>query len=279
MDLELKDKVVVITGGSKGIGLGIARAFASEGAHVVLTARTKSEVEKAAAEIKEEYGVKATAVSSDVATVAGCEAVIAAAEAAGGADIFISNAGTGTDETVANASDEKWQYFWDLHVMAAVRISRALALQMEKKGGGAIDKHRLDLRCAAIGLRADLQHHQGSADDVFEMPLERTHREKYPCEHDQSGAHPNAGLGVACATRACRVRLAELSRRHCREAGADQTLRVGQGSRRILRFPLFASSQLYRRLGAACRWRLVEYRLKGARGPYIFRTLRLSPPG
>jgi len=138
MDLELKDRVVVITGGRKGIGLGIARAFASEVAHVVLTARTKSEVEKAAAEIKEEYGVKATAVSSDVATVAGCEAVIAAAKAAGGADIFISNAGTGTDETVANASDEKWQYFWDLHVMAAVRISRALALQMEKKGGGAM---------------------------------------------------------------------------------------------------------------------------------------------
>ena len=126
MDLELKDKVVVITGGSKGIGLGIARAFAGEGAHVVLAARTKSEVEKAAVNIEEEYEVNATALSADVAT------------AAGGADFFISNAGTGTDETVANAPDEKWQYFWDLHVMAAVRISRALALQMEKKGGGAM---------------------------------------------------------------------------------------------------------------------------------------------
>jgi len=111
MDLELKDKVVVITGSSKGIGLGIARAFAGEGAHVVLAARTKSEVEKAAANIEEEYGVNATAVSADVATAAGCEAVIAAAEAAGGADFFISNAGTGTDETVANAPDENGSTF------------------------------------------------------------------------------------------------------------------------------------------------------------------------
>jgi len=138
MDLELKDKVAVITGGSKGIGLGIAHAFAGEGANLVIAARTKSETDKAAADIRQRYGVRVTPVTSDVASVEGCKAVIAAAESAGGADIFISNAGTGTDETVVNAPDEKWQYFWDLHVMASVRISRALALQMEKKGGGAM---------------------------------------------------------------------------------------------------------------------------------------------
>jgi NAD(P)-dependent dehydrogenase (short-subunit alcohol dehydrogenase family) len=55
MDLELKNKVVVITGGSKGIGLGVGRAFAREGASLVLTARNKSEVGQAAAKIKEEY--------------------------------------------------------------------------------------------------------------------------------------------------------------------------------------------------------------------------------
>lgn len=101
MDLELKDKVVVITGGSKGIGLGVARGFAREGAHLVITARTKAEIEKAAADVRAEYGVKVTPVTSDVATASGCDAVVAAAKAAGGADIFISNAGTCTDETVA----------------------------------------------------------------------------------------------------------------------------------------------------------------------------------
>ena len=138
MDLELKDKVAVVTGASKGIGLGIARAFAGEGAHVVVTARTKDAVEAAASEIAETFGVTACAVASDVATPEGCQAVIDAAAALGGADIFVSNAGTGSNETVAEAPDEKWQFYWDLHVMAAVRISRGLAPQMAAKGGGAL---------------------------------------------------------------------------------------------------------------------------------------------
>ena len=138
MDLGLKDKVAVVTGASKGIGLGIARAFAREGAHVVVTARTADAIEAAAAGIASDFGVTARAVASDVATAEGCQAVIDAAAGLGGADIFVSNAGTGSNETVAEAPDEKWQAFWDLHVMAAVRLSRGLADQMEKKGGGSM---------------------------------------------------------------------------------------------------------------------------------------------
>jgi len=138
MDLELKGKLAVITGGSKGIGLGIARAFAREGADVLITARTRDAVATAAKKIAEDYGVRAEAVASDVATAEGCQAIIDAAAGMGGADIFVSNAGTGSNETVAQAPDEKWQSFWDLHVMAAVRLSRGLADQMEAKGGGAM---------------------------------------------------------------------------------------------------------------------------------------------
>lgn len=138
MDLRLKSKLAVITGGSKGIGLGIARAFAKEGANVVITARTKATVEAAAQAIAQDFGVQVSAVASDVSTAQGCQAVIDAAAKAGGADIFVSNAGTGSNETVAEASDEKWTDFWDLHVMAAVRLSRGLADQMDAKGGGAM---------------------------------------------------------------------------------------------------------------------------------------------
>jgi NAD(P)-dependent dehydrogenase (short-subunit alcohol dehydrogenase family) len=138
MDLGLHNKVAVITGASKGIGLGMARAFAREGAHVVLNARSRDTVEEAARLIAGEFGVTAVPVASDVATAQGCIAVAEAAAELGGADIFVSNAGTGSNETVADAPDEKWQAYWDLHVMAAVRLSRALADQMDAKGGGAM---------------------------------------------------------------------------------------------------------------------------------------------
>lgn len=138
MDLGLKDKVAVVTGGSKGIGHGIAHAFAREGAHVVVTARTVDAIEAAAAEIADTHGVKSVPVASDVSTASGCQAVIDAAATLGGADIFVSNAGTGSNETVADAPAEKWMDFWNLHVMAAVRLSRGLANQMEARGGGAM---------------------------------------------------------------------------------------------------------------------------------------------
>jgi len=73
-----------------------------------------------------------------VASAEGCNAVIAAAAEMGGADILINNAGTGSNETIAEADDAKWQYYWDLHVMAAVRLGRGLVPQMKAHGGGVI---------------------------------------------------------------------------------------------------------------------------------------------
>jgi NAD(P)-dependent dehydrogenase (short-subunit alcohol dehydrogenase family) len=55
-----------------------------------------------------------------------------------GVDILINNAGTGSNETILEAPDEKWQYYWDLHVMAAVRLARGLVPLMRKRGGGVI---------------------------------------------------------------------------------------------------------------------------------------------
>jgi len=83
--------------------------------------------------------VKAVAQACDVATAAGCAALIAAAERNfGGCDILVNNAGTGSNETILAAPDAKWQAYWDLHVMAAVRLARGLAPLMAKRGGGAI---------------------------------------------------------------------------------------------------------------------------------------------
>lgn len=138
MDLGLEGKLAVITGGSTGIGLAIAEGLAEEGAHVLLAARDAARAEAAATDIAGKYGVTARGVGADVASAAGCDAVIAAAAELGGADILVNNAGTGSNETIAEADDAKWQYYWDLHVMAAVRLGRGLVPQMKARGGGVV---------------------------------------------------------------------------------------------------------------------------------------------
>jgi NAD(P)-dependent dehydrogenase (short-subunit alcohol dehydrogenase family) len=89
--------------------------------------------------IADKFGVQCVGVAADVSKSAQSDRVIAAAHTCfGGADILINNAGTGSNETILNAPDEKWQYYWDLHVMAAVRLSRGLAPFMKQRGGGVI---------------------------------------------------------------------------------------------------------------------------------------------
>lgn len=139
MDMELQDKIAVITGGSVGIGLAVAEALAAEGVHLALVARQEERLKQAAADIAGKYGVKTLGISADVAKAEDVAAVIAEVERAfGGVDILINNAGTGSNETILDASDEKWQYYWDLHVMAAVRLARGLAPLMQQRGGGVI---------------------------------------------------------------------------------------------------------------------------------------------
>jgi NAD(P)-dependent dehydrogenase (short-subunit alcohol dehydrogenase family) len=139
MDLELKDKVAVITGGSAGIGLATAEALAAEGARSALIARDGERAAIRAAEIQAKYNVKAIGIAADLSRADDVTRALAEVEAAfGGADILINNAGTGSNETVMNAPDEKWQYYWELQVMAAVRMSRGLIPAMRQRGGGVI---------------------------------------------------------------------------------------------------------------------------------------------
>lgn len=153
MDLELKDKVAVITGGNVGIGLAIARGLAKEKVHVVLCARSEATTVEQAQHIQQTYGVKALGLRCDVTNPADIEAVANTVEQTfGGADILINNAGEGTNETIMTAADDKWHYYWELHVMAAVRLSRALVPGMRRRGGGII------LNNASICAKQPLGH-------------------------------------------------------------------------------------------------------------------------
>ena len=138
MDLGLAKKVAVVTGGSVGIGLAIAEGLAAEGVEIILAARGAERVETEARRLQDQYGVRTLGVAADVGTREGTDALIAATAQFGGADILINNAGTGSNETIMEAPDEKWQSYWDLHVMAAVRLARGLVPGMRQRGGGVI---------------------------------------------------------------------------------------------------------------------------------------------
>jgi NAD(P)-dependent dehydrogenase (short-subunit alcohol dehydrogenase family) len=152
MDLGLKDKVAVVTGGSKGIGFAVARVLAQEGVHLVLCARESGLLLEKATELHNQYGVTALGLPTDVTNPHDIFRFVTEVEKAfNGADILIDNAGR-SNETILNAPDDKWQYYWELHVMASVRLARGLIPLMRKRGGGVI------LHNASICAKQPLRH-------------------------------------------------------------------------------------------------------------------------
>ncbi len=139
MDLALKGKTALVTGGSVGIGLAVAEGLAREGVNLVLCARDSGRLQNKTERIQKDSGVKVLGVPADVAKPDDLDRLVSRIkEEFGGVDILVNNAGTGSEETIMEAPDERWQYYWDLHVMAAVRLSRALVPLMKERGGGVI---------------------------------------------------------------------------------------------------------------------------------------------
>lgn len=134
MQIEFKNKKVVVAGGSRGIGRSIALGFASAGASVSICARGQASLDATAAEIRA-LGVKAHAAPCDLADKAAIDGYIAAAASAlGGIDILINNAsGFGGGDT-----EDGWRKGLDVDVMATVRASNAAIPHIERSGGGAI---------------------------------------------------------------------------------------------------------------------------------------------
>ncbi len=138
MDLGLGGKVALVTGGSVGIGLAIAEGLAAEGVSLILAARGAERLEAEARRIEQSHAVRVRAVACDVGTADGVATLVEAAQQAGGVDILINNAGAGSNETIMEAPDEKWQSYWELHVMAAVRLARGVVPGIQRRGGGVV---------------------------------------------------------------------------------------------------------------------------------------------
>ena len=134
MDLGLKGKNVIVTGGSRGIGRSTALGFAAEGANVAICARNAETLEQARAEIAS-HGVTAFARSCDVGDAEGLTAFLQAAnDALGGIDVLVNNpSGFGMAD-----DDAGWAAGFNVDMMAAVRASWQVVPWMEARGGGVI---------------------------------------------------------------------------------------------------------------------------------------------
>ena len=139
MNYGLKGRVALVNGASSGIGEGVARALAAEGADLVLCARGAQKLEEVAAAISRETGVQALAFSVDVsARGAAKEAVGAAVAAFGGLDILVNNSGGPPGGRFEELSDEQWRGAAELLLMSAVQFSREAIAVMAPRGWGRV---------------------------------------------------------------------------------------------------------------------------------------------
>ena len=139
LDLGLTGRVAIVTGGSEGLGRATAMRFAQEGCHVVICARRKDVLERAAEAIRKQTGVQVLAQTADVTRPADVEAVVNATLAAhGGVDILVNNAGTSSAGPFEKVDDATWAADIEVKLMAAVRFCRLVIPQMKKRGGGRI---------------------------------------------------------------------------------------------------------------------------------------------
>jgi 3-oxoacyl-[acyl-carrier protein] reductase len=138
VDLGLKGKVSLVTGGSRGIGKACALALAEEGCNVAICARGQEELEAAAAEVSAK-GVEVLVCGRDVSQMEDNRSFVTeVAEAFGGIDVLVNNAGTGRLSDLMELSEEEFRYNMDLMLFGPVQLSREVVPHMRERGGGRI---------------------------------------------------------------------------------------------------------------------------------------------
>jgi 3-oxoacyl-[acyl-carrier protein] reductase len=138
VELALKGKVALITGGSRGIGLRTARVFAEEGCNVAICGRDRESLTAAAEELRQR-GVQVAMIQGDVTIASEAAQIVEQCVAQlGGIDILINNVGGSTGGALMEAGDEDWLRTFELNVFQIIRMIRLCAPHMRARGGGAI---------------------------------------------------------------------------------------------------------------------------------------------
>ena len=135
MDLGLKGRHVLITGGSKGIGLACAMRFAAEGCNLHLVSRDQGRLDAARAAVRTQSPVGVTLHAADLRDGAAVKRVAAAA---GAVDILVNNAGDIPGGSVLDIDEAKWRHAWDLKLFGYVNMTREVLGAMKARGRGVI---------------------------------------------------------------------------------------------------------------------------------------------
>ena len=138
--MRLKDKVAIITGGSRGIGFATAEKFLQEGAKVVVTASSPASADKAVARLKEKYPqAEVSGIAPDLASLESVrEAFGKVVESYGQIDILVNNAGVSESTPFTDYTEELFDKVMDLNVKGVFNASRVAVEHMVEKGSGVI---------------------------------------------------------------------------------------------------------------------------------------------
>ena len=138
MDLGLKDKVALVAASSKGLGYGVAKALAAEGAKVSLCSRTAADVTAAAETLAADYGVETLATACDVRKASDIQAWVDKTVAAWGSiDCLLVNAGGPPAKTVVELSDDDWGAAFELTLLSSARMI-AMSIPHMKSGASIL---------------------------------------------------------------------------------------------------------------------------------------------
>ncbi len=135
MDLGLKGRTALVTGGSKGIGRAVAELLAQEGVNLHLAARGQETLDATAAQLRAQYGVTVVTHTVDLAARGAPDAL---GEACAGVDILVNNAGAIPTGGIAEVNADAWRTGWDLKVFGTIDLTRKVYAAMKERGQGVI---------------------------------------------------------------------------------------------------------------------------------------------
>lgn len=139
MNLELQGKVAIVGGASQGIGYGIARALAQEGAVVAITARREAGLQASAERLRSETGAQVLPIQADCRRVEDCARVAeTAGRKLGGIDILVNNDGAPPLGPALGFDDTAWGKAIEQNLMYVIRMAREVVPSMQARGGGSI---------------------------------------------------------------------------------------------------------------------------------------------